>query len=95
MPKPNKTPHEHCLGELRAYAQGDAAEQFAADTRPLEGASASDQVVFLNRYWRRRLAGMKTDTISAREALLDNCTPDEWCSLFTRYVLPVIAQHTS
>lgn len=47
-------------------------------------------VADLNTFWRIELTKLPQDTISAREALMDNISGLEWLELFERYVAPTV-----
>jgi hypothetical protein len=95
MPKKHETPLNHCIEELHVHGLGYEADQIQRRSKKECGEDPQAQVQFLNRHFRDQLSKMQVDTIDAREALLDDCPPEEWNGLFTRYVLPVLAKQHS
>lgn len=55
--------------------------------------SESLAVSDLNTFWRIELAKLEQDTITAREALIDNVSGTEWLELFENYVAPTVVLH--
>jgi len=70
-----------------------AALRFQTDVQGFSHDPAAQQVILLNRYWRRQLAALPENTIDAREALLDGITVMEWTRLFVRHVLPLVIRY--
>lgn len=95
MPKKHETPLNHCIEELYVHGLGHEADQIQRRSKRECGEDSQSQVKFLNRHFRDQLSKMTVDTIDAREALLDDCPPEEWNGLFTRHVLPVLAKQHS
>jgi hypothetical protein len=92
MAKKHEVPLTHCLEELSTHGLSQEADQLQRRSKKECGDDPQAQVRFLNRHFRDQLSKMQTDTIDAREALLDDCPPEEWNGLFSRHVLPVIAK---
>ena len=61
---------------------------------PERGNSNPDlEIRDLNSFWRRELGCLSVDTISAREALIDDVPADVWLQHFELEVAPTIAEH--
>lgn len=69
-----------------------AATRFAAGYVNLPG-NATEQLVRMNRYWRRQLDRLNVDTIAERECLMDDCELIDWLRHFQRSVLPTVLAH--
>lgn len=91
MAKKHEPPLTHCLEELSNHGLEQEANLLQRRRKEC-GDDPQAQVCFLNRHFRNQLSKLPIDTIDAREALLDDCPPDEWNGLFSRHVLPVIAK---
>lgn len=87
------SPVAFVAGQIATTVNQQAAERFEAGASGYANDPVPQQIQYLNRYWRRQLAALNVDTISAREALIDDCAYNEWQSLFIRHVLPLIIKH--
>jgi hypothetical protein len=88
------SPVAFCTGQIAASASQAAAQRFQQDTIAFATEPLEQQMRFLNRYWRHQLARLQDDTISAREALVDDCPYNEWQQMFTKYILPVVVKYS-
>jgi hypothetical protein len=88
------SPVAFCASQIASSASQAAAQRFQQDTAGFAADPANIQIQLLNRYWRRQLANLQDDTISAREALVDNCPYIEWQQLFAKYIMPVIIKYS-
>lgn len=54
----------------------------------------SNEIVALNRFWRREFGALPFCTISLRMCLDDQMSPQDWIYNFNKYLLPVIIRHS-
>lgn len=93
MSNANTSPVTFVAGQIAKAVSPQAAQRFEAAAAGYANDPVDQQIVYLNRFWRRQLSALTVDTISAREALIDGCDYSEWQSLFIRHVLPPVIKH--
>lgn len=83
-----------CVYDLIRSNDTNQADFFIEDYNKWSQTVESNiEQVLLNRYWRVELGLLAVDTISEREALVDNVPAMVWLSNFQVYVLPTIVRH--
>lgn len=65
-----------------------AAARFMIDIELEDNCTLERAIVLINRYWRDNLARCQRDTMDARTYLIDDCSFEDWLSLFERGVIP-------
>lgn len=74
-----------------ASRDGASATRFSVSYVNRDG-TVQEQMVQMNRYWRRQLDNVSENTFNERECLMDVCDPVDWLRHFNRTVLPTIVR---
>lgn len=91
----NEVPLKQKVMTIIAQRSEDAANRFNRSFFHPERTSYSidHEIRDLNSFWRRQLAALAVDTLSAREALIDDVPVDQWLAHFESDVVPVIVSN--
>lgn len=91
---------QNCVGllkttvrQLLALRDLPTADAFQVKFFDSGAVDIQSQIAEQNAFWRVELGLHKgTQSMDARQALVDNISMDEWLRLFQRYVLPLVCR---
>lgn len=72
----------------------DSAEQFETIfLNSIFVGTTNNELVLINRFWRRQFSSIEADTSGVRTWLCDTDEPIAWLEMFERVIIPEIIKH--